>query len=338
MFDKQCRNHSLKLLCNTSGDLIEVLTDDNDFLAGLPQPPSLHDIMTVAARTSYYSFIDDIVRDGFAFRSDVAFGHNDRETHTFSLFGVLKEKTICIIAIPFPSHVFSAFDEFIKMLNDQGRLLRQAQKDAFSREENSARIIDTYTKLNNELLRTQRELEKKQNQLEHAYREIEALSREDSLTGVANRRFFIEMAEQELRRCTRYGFDVSMLYLDIDYFKAINDTFGHAAGDAALIRFAHECRDKLRKTDIFGRIGGEEFCVLLPHTSLEEALLTAERIRESVELIELEWENHIIRMTVSIGLARFNGNEAIGELLKRADNALYLAKSRGRNRIEFLRH
>jgi diguanylate cyclase (GGDEF)-like protein len=324
----------LKFSCSKNGEIIDILADDCMFFPNRHQTMVPQEIMTVSTMARYYSFINDVVTNGFAFCSDVLLERCDGEKWTFSLFGVLKEEIIYLIAVQFPTHILAVFEDFTKMINEQGRLLRQEQKKAFPGQGSNWKTIDIYAKLNNDLLKTQRSLEKKQHQLEQAYKEIEALSKTDALTGIGNRLFFIESAKKELYRCSRYGMDACILYMDIDHFKRINDSYGHVAGDATLSHFARVCRAQLRETDIFGRIGGEEFCVLLPHTPMNEALSTAERIRMSVESATLAWEGQTIVVTVSIGVALFQDEKEFSELLNRADRALYNAKKQGRNRIE----
>ena len=156
----------------------------------------------------------------------------------------------------------------------------------------------------------------------------------DGLTGIFNRRAFLERAEGELARARRTGHPMTVLQCDIDHFKRINDTYGHAAGDEALRRFVGCCRSHLRVSDAMGRLGGEEFAVLLPETALSDALLVAERLREAVAELEIEHEGARIRFTASIGAAEFLcGGDTVARALARGDEALYRAKEGGRNRV-----
>jgi diguanylate cyclase (GGDEF)-like protein/hemerythrin-like metal-binding protein/PAS domain S-box-containing protein len=169
-------------------------------------------------------------------------------------------------------------------------------------------------------------------ELEH---ELRAQAQVDYLTGLANRRHFIQQGEVELARTLRFGRPLSLLMLDIDRFKAINDTHGHRAGDAALQTLAAHCHDALREIDIIGRIGGEEFAIILPETDGAGANLLAERLRESIARQTLATEKGAtLGMTVSIGIATLAGGEAarLDDLLSQADTALYEAKRAGRNR------
>ncbi len=164
--------------------------------------------------------------------------------------------------------------------------------------------------------------------------ELRRLATTDPLTGIANRRHFIEQVERELARSTRYGLPLAFLMLDIDYFKNVNDTFGHAAGDEVLKSMALALRETLRATDVIGRLGGEEFGVLLIQTDLEGAKLMAERLRSILQSALVETESGPIRYTVSIGLASSIGDDvSVEALMKRADIALYKAKETGRNRV-----
>lgn len=157
----------------------------------------------------------------------------------------------------------------------------------------------------------------------------------DHLTGVANRRAFFEAAETEIKRWQRAPRPLSLLTLDADHFKRINDTYGHPAGDTVLQNLAATLLQTVRDMDLVARIGGEEFAILLPSTDLPEARIMAERIREKISAQAVQTEGTTIRYTVSIGISTM-GEEVAGvdKLLKLADNALYTAKRNGRNRIE----
>lgn len=159
----------------------------------------------------------------------------------------------------------------------------------------------------------------------------------DVLTGIGNRRQFFELAGRELSRSIRSGSPLSLLLLDIDGFKRINDEHGHEAGDAVLKTFTATVAAVLRDTDVFGRIGGEEFAVLLPDTDNEEAQVLAERVREQVALFAVSsTQGRVLSVTVSIGIAALiPGDEAdnIDAMLRRADAALYEAKNAGRNQV-----
>jgi len=156
----------------------------------------------------------------------------------------------------------------------------------------------------------------------------------DPLTGAFNRSSFLEKAAEEIERAKRYGGAVSVVVIDLDRFKAINDTLGHAAGDRVLARFGEICREELRKVDIFGRIGGEEFAVLLPTADAAAAGQTAERLRLSIASADWAKVAGLSRVTASFGVAGVHlPDESLGESLARADRALYEAKHSGRDRV-----
>lgn len=169
--------------------------------------------------------------------------------------------------------------------------------------------------------------------------ELLRLAATDPLTGAFNRREFTALAEQESLRSHRYGRPLSVLMLDLDHFKKLNDTYGHAAGDLVLQRFTTICCNTLRNIDIFGRWGGEEFVALLPETDVDGAAVIAERLRKAVSENVLAYESHRIVFTVSIGVAQYKDAEtSIDAPLGRADSAVYDAKKAGRNRISVYRN
>jgi diguanylate cyclase (GGDEF)-like protein/PAS domain S-box-containing protein len=172
-------------------------------------------------------------------------------------------------------------------------------------------------------------------------KKLERQAHIDFLTGLANRRHFIELAENELLRINRYGGELSLILFDIDFFKHINDNHGHSNGDLVLKVIAHLCENTMREIDIIARIGGEEFVVLLPQTGPQKAYEAAERLRMAIEEkgIRLE-DGKFIHFTASFGVVTISGNKHvredvyhIDELLKRADGAMYRAKEEGRNRV-----
>lgn len=163
--------------------------------------------------------------------------------------------------------------------------------------------------------------------------ELRHLATTDPLTGISNRRHFLETASREFMRSQRYGSPLSFILLDIDHFKNINDTFGHADGDEALRRLVAVCAEVIREVDTLGRLGGEEFGVILPETTVAAAAEVGERLRQTVETTGFDKTGRNIRFTVSLGVAgTCKGDKEFDDLLRRADNALYEAKRQGRNR------
>lgn len=170
-------------------------------------------------------------------------------------------------------------------------------------------------------------------QLQATNRELNRLATLDHLTGCANRRHFYALAEAELARSRRYDRPLGLVILDVDHFKAINDRFGHAAGDEMLRALAETLRDELRELDVLGRIGGEEFAVLLPETPRHESVGSAERLRRCLAALCIEYEGHELTLTASFGVtAREPVDTNVDSMMRRADRALYEAKAAGRNR------
>jgi diguanylate cyclase (GGDEF)-like protein len=163
---------------------------------------------------------------------------------------------------------------------------------------------------------------------------LQETARHDPLTDALTRRAVEELAEDELARSKRHGLPLSLLLLDIDHFKLVNDQYGHAAGDAALRQFAMAVRRCLRREDVFGRLGGEEFCALLPNTAVGGATQLAERIRQSISNLAVDAGGHRLSLKVSIGVAALGQNsDSWHDLVNRADRAMYAAKREGRNRV-----
>jgi diguanylate cyclase (GGDEF)-like protein/PAS domain S-box-containing protein len=156
----------------------------------------------------------------------------------------------------------------------------------------------------------------------------------DSLTGALSRPAFMEQSTKELSRSMRFHRPLSVMMIDIDHFKAINDNYGHAAGDNVLQIFVEAIQEVIRSTDFLGRVGGEEFALLLPDTSAPAAAHLAERIRERITRYPYLAGDMLIEVTASLGVAEFQSEDRdIKTLLNRADEALYQAKQSGRNRV-----
>lgn len=163
-------------------------------------------------------------------------------------------------------------------------------------------------------------------------REMEQLATIDGMTGIYNRRHFLLLADREWDRARRYGRPLSFLMIDIDYFKAINDRFGHEIGDRAIVHVANLAGGCKRTTDVLARIGGDEFALLLPETGITQAEVVAERLRCEVAKCPLAHEAHLA--TISIGVATADPSmEGISDLMKMADQALFKAKRSGRNKM-----
>ena len=176
-------------------------------------------------------------------------------------------------------------------------------------------------------------LQKAHRDLKAANAELTRLATTDFLTGVWNRRRFMELGEAEVARVRRSGRSFGMAMMDVDHFKSVNDTHGHDAGDNVLRALAEACVDRLRNVDIVGRMGGEEFALILPETDPQGAMLTVERLREYLSELAIPIDSGTLTVTVSIGVTTVRDpSDTIEGALKRADEALYKAKGSGRNR------
>jgi len=170
-----------------------------------------------------------------------------------------------------------------------------------------------------------------QKKMEH---ELRALATTDGLTGAYNRRHFIYEASLEVPRAKRYNSPLSVLMIDLDLFKKVNDTYGHAGGDSVLRQFVKTVNTFLRSQDVLGRIGGEEFALMLPETNIKGAVVLAERIRTGIQNLAVAWDKTTIKITASIGVSTLQpGDSDIHDIMAKADQALYTAKAEGRNRV-----
>ena len=163
--------------------------------------------------------------------------------------------------------------------------------------------------------------------------ELERVSRIDALTGVMTRRAFDQRLIEEIERARRFDHPLTLLMADFDHFKRVNDTWGHHAGDAVLRSFVSMCQQACRVHDLVGRLGGEEFTLLLPETEIDAAVVAAERLRDAVAQrpIDLDTPGQSLHVTVSVGVAQLRASDGASELIQRADRALYAAKAAGRN-------
>jgi diguanylate cyclase (GGDEF)-like protein len=183
------------------------------------------------------------------------------------------------------------------------------------------------------LRQMRRRLHEQKRDLAAALDRILYLATRDALTGLMNRGHLGELLEREVQRHRRCGTRMSVVLLDIDHFKLVNDRYGHGCGDLVLRRFAEEARRIVRGCDALGRWGGEEFLLLMPETALESARVGAERLRQMLEGLLIESGGETLQVTLSAGVAQIDGAESIEMLVERADRALYAAKAQGRNRV-----
>lgn len=198
-------------------------------------------------------------------------------------------------------------------------------------------LFEQLAELDEELVRLQDELASRtleRTQLTQIISELTDLSLRDPLTGLYNRRALAERMREELSRARRYGAPLSLMMVDIDHFKRVNDNHGHAVGDLVIAHVAKLLTKDRRASDIVARYGGEELVLLLPHTPLDGACILADRLREMVEASSYRTPSGRDHVTVSIGVAVFEPSmQEPGELLEVADRALYRSKREGRNRV-----
>ncbi|WP_016952888.1 diguanylate cyclase [Anabaena sp. PCC 7108] len=225
---------------------------------------------------------------------------------------------------------------FISASKEQDHLLQAFEKGAvdymvkpFHTAELLARV-----RMHLELKYSRQKLKKLLHEQGELVKKLEKLANTDPLTEIWNRRYLLMIAEQEIKRSQRYYLPFSVLLIDIDYFKRINDTFGHSIGDEVIIFMTKTVFSCLRQVDSFGRFGGEEFVVLLPETDIHGAIIVAERIRENINNQYIFVGEKKVSITVSIGIASYNSTDkTIDTIIQRADKALYQAKNQGRNRV-----
>jgi diguanylate cyclase (GGDEF)-like protein len=209
------------------------------------------------------------------------------------------------------------FGVFLRQVNETNSLLLQSNNALESLAQN-----------------LESEVQKKTAELQKANDLLMQLSITDPLTHIYNRRYLEENAIREIAHSTRYGSPLSLILFDIDFFKVINDTYGHQSGDNVLICITQSVKTRIRKDDVFARIGGEEFVILLPNCSIEQAVVLAEEVKESIASLVIPSKNGSVSCTVSIGVSEFSIQfNSFAEFLNDADQKLYRAKESGRNTI-----
>ena len=219
-------------------------------------------------------------------------------------------------------------------------LLREINQQRLALEEKEHTLRMHNSTLESKVYERTLLLEKANNALQLANTQLARIAAVDELTGIANRQHFRTEAQREINRLKQDNQTASMILIDLDYFKRVNDTYGHGAGDFVLQSIMEPIRQSLRPKDLFGRMGGEEFFILLSETNQTTAATIAERIRLSLEHLELNYEGQRINITASFGVAELSKHrnqtnlEDLDDLTSRADQALYRAKALGRNRVE----
>ena len=220
----------------------------------------------------------------------------------------------------------SSFIEMVTIMAAMGIKLRRVRLQGLESERQYRRHLERSKVELEGLVRARTE------ELEKAKQQAEQEARTDPLTGIRNRRSFLAEAALGIKRAQRKGEPVSLLMFDIDHFKAINDSHGHGVGDEALRLFSQTIQKKIRETDVFGRLGGEEFALLIIETK-PDSLHTAERLRDNITQVSLDCPGGRVQFTSSIGVAHSEPGDTLEKLLRQADQALYRAKERGRNMV-----
>jgi len=249
------------------------------------------------------------------------------------LFGVFRLTTRQLLGLT----AFVAVS-YAVIIGAQGISEAGLDPDAFNRNVLNWIVLTTvlayFSVMGGYISRMRRNLSDSKKTLEAALLRIENMAARDELTGVANRRSLMDVLKQQKNRVDRYGKTFSVLMIDIDHFKRINDTYGHHAGDVVLRSFANTAAASLRDTDVFGRYGGEEFLAIVEQTALDQSSVVAARLCELARTLVFDELASGLRISVSIGSAEYRPPEEWQETVDRADKALYRAKDGGRDRFE----
>jgi diguanylate cyclase len=216
---------------------------------------------------------------------------------------------------------------FLNKIENINNGIEKKRENDIVRLKETEKTIEEMKKRLNEVKREADEIRKRSEEMEvQAYR--------DALTGLYNRKAYDEKIEEILAHVQRYNIPASLIICDIDFFKKINDTFGHKVGDLALKKLAELLKDRLRKNDFISRYGGEEFAIVLPHTDIKGAIIAGEGIRSYIDNSVFSYKDHKIPITISVGISSFNKNDDVDTVFERADKALYFAKRSGRNKVK----
>lgn len=260
-------------------------------------------------------------RKSIQVRSGLADHYQCKDEQVDGLIDAVGEKALEILSVfDIPPGEMKPFSQIIQEANDELR-----------------RLNFSYEQIVLELKQAKQSAEQLAFNLKEANDKLRELAFRDDLTGLYNHRFFQEILEKEIHRSSRYQHPLSLLLLDIDYFKTINDTYGHPTGDRVLKEISLKMIELVRQNDIVARYGGEEFAIILPETGQVGGKVLAQRLRRGIEQLRIPHDNQDIALTVSIGLAGIESTDSMvsrAELIARSDQALYEAKRNGRNRVQ----
>ncbi len=217
------------------------------------------------------------------------------------------------------------------------RWAEEVASDAENRDnpllEDFVRLKDAYARLLRHFNQVTRISDSYQQTLKELNESLDAAARQDPLTRLPNRRSMIEHLDTQVERAARYNETFSVLLCDLDRFKSVNDTYGHQAGDRVLVVVADALLSLLRKGDVCGRWGGEEFLLCLPHTGEGGARSVAEKVRAEIEALSIPAGDDEVRPTVSVGISEYTAGATLDDTIRQADTAMYAAKHMGRNRV-----
>ena len=249
--------------------------------------------------------------------------------------GVLLPPMVHVAAIhhPFSLEIGAGLATLFVIELHYGAVARKQLIRGLDAAQRSLALIEQLSQLRRDLYRSNHALEQKNADLAAAFERMNELATHDELTGAFNRRVMVERLELQVVYKSRYATPASLIMLDIDHFKKINDSHGHSVGDLALQLLVRTVAGELREGDILARFGGEEFLILLPLSPLKAAELTAERLRSAVAAIELGQGEEQVLLRASFGVAELGAGEAVASWLRRVDVALYRAKAEGRDRV-----
>jgi len=216
----------------------------------------------------------------------------------------------------------SKVSDYRLLLNEYERLLRHIIKITRVGDSNQKKLM-----VANEQINAQKD------ELSKAYSKLETIARTDSLTGLSNRRDFLEKVSEEVHRFERYNRPFSLVLGDIDNFKTINDTYGHDAGDYVLVNIARLLKNTIRKQDLAARWGGEEFILMLPGSPTEGGRIVAEQVCNNIQFQNFSYRGSQLSVTMTLGVSGYKSDEDIETCIKRADQALYFGKKFGKNQV-----
>ena len=325
----------IALVCDYNGTIVKVLHND----LGIIEQDILQKPFPMIVAPPYFSkalsFLVELKSKQTLFDWELELLINSKMTFVYCT-GLMLENDVLILVSQTHHAVYQLFEQVMAVNNEQTNLLRTLAKEksnSSSKNDQEMAFYEEFSLLNNELINLQRDLAKKNAALEQLNCKIQHLVTIDDLTKVYNRRGFFELAQRELNQAKRYERPLSAIMIDIDFFKQVNDNYGHITGDIVLAEVAARCSQQLRNIDIFGRYGGEEFVALLPETELKNALLVAERLRYHVCESPICIESSSLTVTISLGVAIFKSDMTLENLFAHADLALYQAKESGRNQV-----